>query len=547
MEGKSRRSVRNRFMTLIPWWTLLILRFVLLPVPRISLAFVKMSTPNSYGRGRCCRTLYRYGDFVSSISTPPTSAGGNQTYPRMLELPPDVTLEEYFWGSSQVVSAHSLSQRDNTENATNSQSVFPTEALVDNIELQNSVHHSDHEAIQHVRCIMDIFNSTAVVSKNKETHHHKVDSDGPSLNSANIVVSKTVEGIFRTLYLRYQKKGGLFIHSQTLEELESLLWKSLDLKITPTQTTLETLWWMQQDAFEFHRPNGDDYWSVDRMSRRQVGRSVKLLIQWSLLATKDPSTFMPPPPEYILSSFRVALDIRMAMTYSLWSLYEDCVIPRRSDFSKDVFIAVLGILAVSPPATWKVRETRVLQQLETMGKSFTPTVLELESALETAAATGSSQEATWLLQSLQDRICDHNDEASRRYSDLWYRAVCNDNKEGSALYLEQLLLPKSTSNSQLITSEFSKRFQHRDYYNLYLQKLAKSGAPDAGMRAEGVYIKMERLHHESKDDNLQPNDDSLHAVVMAYMNAEAPSDVKLSEVQRFLNRRKNSVVDDLNN
>jgi hypothetical protein len=546
-DGRKKNEILSlshvRYLTLIPLWVMTIICFVLLSIPRTSLAFVQTtSTQNSYcRRRRSCRTLYRYGDYyVSSMS--PTPAGGNQTYPPMLDLPLDLTLEEYFWRNLNAESAaQSLSQLNN--NYTHD-SIFSTDAIVDNIEIQNRIHHADQEAIQHIRCILDIFNSTD--DEETQHHQHEVDPQRPNLSLARNVVSKTVEGIVRALYLRYQKKSGMFLHSQTLEELESLLWQSLELKISPTLTTLETLWTIQQDTLEFHRPNVDDYWSVDKMSRRQVGRSVKLLTQWSLLASKDPYTISPPPPEYILSTFRRAADIRMTMTYSLWSLYEDWVLPRRNYFSKDVFIAVLDILAVSSPATWKVRETGILQQLEAMGKAFTPTLLELESALETASATGSSQQATWLLQSLQDRISNRHDDTSQRHLDLWYKAICNDNKDGSVLYLEQLLLPKSTSILfPLGSSKFSKRFQHRDYYNLYLQKLAKSGAPDAGMRAEAAYVKMETLSRESKDDTLRPNDDSLHAVVMAYMNAEAPTDVKLFDVQRFLNRRKLSIRDDL--
>jgi hypothetical protein len=453
-------------------------------------------------------------------------------------------MDEYFWGDYHGESAQHLSRHDFAEDSAGLESASPAAVMVEGIEKLNSIHHSEREAIQHIRCIMDIFNSTGVGAENEETLHY-VPPQGSSLSTAEKVVAKTVEGIFCALYLRYQKKSDNFIHGQTLEELESLLWKCVELRITPTQTTIETLWRMQQDAFECHQSNGDAYSSVEKVSRRQVGRSVKLLKHWSLLANKNPSTICPPPPEFILSIFHLAGDIRMAMTYSLWSLYENHVVPRRSDFSRDVFTAVLAILAISPPATWNTRETSVLQLLEAMGKSYAPTVLELEAALETAAVAGSSQQATWLLQSLQDRISHEDDDFSRRHLDLWFKAVCNDNRKGSVLYLEHLLLPKSISNSRLTNSEFSKRLQHRDYYNLYLQKLAKSGAPDAGMRAEAAYLKMERLHQESLDDNLRPNDDTLHAVVMAYMNAEAPSVVKLSEVQRFLSRRRGALTDNL--
>jgi hypothetical protein len=531
-----------RCLKLTLWWALLPPCFIFLSMPRISVAFLQKPTQHdrsqSCGRWKCRSAHNRNRDYTSPLSTTATSR--NETHPPLLNLPPEVTLKEYFWTSVQGESDRYLFPPGTTDDTGNSTANRPAEALLNTLTMQNDLYHSDHEAIQRVSGIIDMFHSEGVIAENEVVRCDVGPKASCSLPEQN-VVAKSVEGICRRLYLRSRR--GIVIRSEILEELESLLCKSSDLGIAPTQTSLETLWSMQQDNFESCQQTRDEYSSLGKISRRHVGRSVKLLTHWSSLATNDHSTIRPPPSEYIEATFCLARDIRMSMTYSLWSLYENHVVSRRKDFSREVFTAVLGILAVSPLSSWKVREISVLQLLDEMGEpsrnndTLTPSVEELESALETAAATGSSQQATWLFQSLQDRITDQDDDFSSRHLDLWFQALCNDTSEGSVLYLEYLLFPKSVSNFPLTTTVLSKRLQHRDFYNLYLQKLATCGAPDAGMRAESVYLKMEKLHRETRDENVRPNHDTLHSVVMAHMKADTPTDVQLAQVQRFLQSR----------
>jgi hypothetical protein len=274
-----------------------------------------------------------------------------------------------------------------------------------------------------------------------------------------------------------------------------------------------------------------------------VGRSVKLLITWSEWAEENPFVIPRPPSSYIENIFRIAKEVRMPMTDNMWKLHQSHVVPRsyKGEFPRDHFSVLLDILKISP-VYQKVKQTFVLQQLETIAQAtqtlaYVPSVFELESALETASVTGSSHDGTWLYQCLQDRFdaMDSSDDDTvslslARHLDLWFESICNDNKdEGALFYLENLLLHSNT--------DLSRRLQYRHYYNSFLRKIANSGVADSGTRAESFYLQWQRIVNAT-NGKWGPDEESVHAVVTAYLQGEAPRAVQLSQAQRFLASRQ---------
>jgi hypothetical protein len=355
-----------------------------------------------------------------------------------------------------------------------------------------------------------------------------------------------MEGILHNFLTRLRNDQQMMIHTQTLEELEELIWRCCDLEIVPSHCSLETLWEIQQEVHERQcKKIGDlDDIQMTKSSGTHVDRSIQLFLRWISWANQYSSHISPPRPPYIEEIFQIARDADMSMTNEMWQLHEIFVTEVSRTFSYDIsrnyFTTVFQILARSP-TPWKIKQTTILKQLDTMcrltgNQVYNPTISELESSLEVASENGWSQEATWIYQTIQNMgdSTRENGDTFSRFQDLWFHAIINDDEEdGSIVYLEMLLLHSK--------SEFSKRLHSRNYFNKYLQKLADSGSADAGIRAEAFFLGWKNMSADSTTNNEEdtsPNNESVHAVVMAYMQGEAPKEVQLSQAERFLKEHR---------
>jgi hypothetical protein len=408
-----------------------------------------------------------------------------------------------------------------------------TGSMIPSLLDSNHVSVNIDQSIRNVHEVLNLFNTSSFVHHNnrgskKDMYVHTADH--------HQVAVKSIEGTLRRCLSMHRESHDAIIPIQTLEELQDLLWRCFHLGINPSLTSLETMWSLQQEVYERQMEVHLISINNKELVRRHVGRSVRLLNNWVKLSQRNPSSVGYPPLEYVNCVFQTAKDEGMSMTSNMWSLYlhhhdRACIF---------YFSTILSILAASP-LPWKEKQVVVLKHcmelaLATNDGSFVPTIPELESALESASASGLSTDATWLYRELKER-CKLVDEESgldislqQRYFALWIQAIFNDDDvEGSLLYLEDMLLRSD--------SDINQSLQSRHIYNSYLEKLAMSGIPDAGIRSEAFFLQWQHRSQYSlsaSGKEWHPDERSVHAVALAYLQAKGSKDVMLSEAQRFL-------------
>jgi hypothetical protein len=400
------------------------------------------------------------------------------------------------------------------------------------------------KAIEQVVKILDIFNETA-----------GYDGIGyVCLNDHSPVASKSIEGVLRRFLLLQQREtSDRRITREILEQLESLIWRSRDYRILPTQSSLEMLRSLQDTWFKRHVADFEGVYQKQSVARHHVGKALQLWNYWSQWAGESPSRIAFPTIDFSDRILCVASDAKISMTIELWNLYKQTDSTRSSvqSWSRDFFTVVLGILSVSPPL-WQAKQTIVLKRLDevfrlTNDSDFAPTIVELESALRAASKGGLAQDATWLFQKLSNQIDsaagNNNCDAIRneKHLELWFHAMCNDsNHERWLPYLEYLLLFDKFNLLQ--------RLQCRKFYNQYLHKLARSSLPDSGIRAEAFFVEWKhKVEQEtpSSIDSWCPDKESIDAVVQAHLQASGPAAVQRLQAERFrtIQSKENSSID----
>lgn len=228
------------------------------------------------------------------------------------------------------------------------------------------------------------------------------------------------------------------------------------------------------------------------------------------------------------------------MTRNMWALYQKQSALNGDQFSRGHLATLLNILAASP-TPWKEKQAVILKQLKGLCQTtdnvlFAPTIAELKAALETASGAGLPHDATWLYNELKEQ-CKVDEEEDRLvaspsqyYLELWIQSIYNDvDTEGSLLYLESILLQ--------FDSDVSRRLRSRRFFNGYLEKLAQSGMADAGIRAEAFFSQWKdqaRYSLSPSGEDWHPDEKSVHAVAMAYLQAAGSKELQLSEARRFL-------------
>jgi hypothetical protein len=370
---------------------------------------------------------------------------------------------------------------------------------------------SEQRAIQQVSAIMDIYNSTR----------------GDATISDQIV-SKILEGLIQRVYQNREYADG-----KILEQLEGLCWRLDEFNISPTLSSLETLWMMQQR----YSRQPHDYESPGK----RIGRSVHLLMNWySLSQRKDPNVSKP-PYDYIFSTFSLARETNVTMSFRMWDLYELLYKNDAASLPREFYTIVKDIVSVSPGSWWKIRECSVLQDLErrhraTNNSTFRPSISELESALLVASRYGRAQEANWLFRMLVRILKGGKSTNSPNYLKLWFQAIGKSTEKGSATYMEQLLL--SSQHYQQASGDVDVKLfallRHRYYHNMVIQKWARAKSPGSGRRAKKIFERMVSDYRDGDAPYLRPNEESVHHVVMAYIREEPSSLQNLVDAHRFL-------------
>lgn len=360
-----------------------------------------------------------------------------------------------------------------------------------------STKEAEQRAIDQIEGIMDLYKSTGI---------HMSDQ----------MLSSAIEGILRRIY----RDGSC--HGEILNQLESIIWRCHDLKVVPTPKSLETLWMLQQRHCDHLLMSADEV----------VERSILLLSHWLLMSRE--SNLPIPPFEIIKSTFGLVRETNLTkISYQTWGLYEDF---RYAGLPREFFTIMLDILSGSP-TEWKVRQCTVLQDMERIhhmknDSSYIPSIPEMESALWVASEYGSAPEATWLFRSLCDRQSDAT-ELQLSYMKAWFESLCRNRELGSLTYLEKLIHPSNQilgENNNVMWS----RLRHREYYNMVLQGWSRMKTAGSGMRAQRLFEHMATHFRNTGDENMRPDAESVHHVVMAYIHEERASIQQLSDARLFM-------------
>ena len=370
---------------------------------------------------------------------------------------------------------------------------------------------SELRAVTQVSALLDLYNSTTLGTT----------SDA---EISGQIVSKAFEGLIERLFqVRKQTIDG-----RILEWLESLLWRIGELQLVPTYKSVETLWLMQQQySQQLH---------AQETPGKQVGRSVRLLMEWSIHSENSGRELGRPPYEYVIYTLTLAKETNVTMSFRMWDLYSHLQ-AHDAELSRDLFELFLEILSTSP-GSWKARQCDVLQDLErryrTTGDiSFQPSVAELQSALVAAARYGRAAEATWLFRVLRERQTKTQTHTSLN---LWFQAICKSKELGSAAYVEHLLESAQADDETSDYYDLKFLLNNRYYYNMALQKWAVTRTPGSGKRAEALFEKMVSIHKETGNVGMRPNEESLHHVVLAYAREEPATLQNLRDAHGFLQR-----------
>ena len=365
---------------------------------------------------------------------------------------------------------------------------------------------AEERAIQQVSAIMDLYNMT-------------------DAGVSDLIVSKALEGLINRL-CRDQR-----INGQLLEQVEELVWRLDDLHVLPTPSCVESLWMMQQQHCQQHQQ--------DEKPSKQIGRSVRFLMNWILWANDYQTSNIPKPPiEYVQRIFAMARETNVTMSFRMWDLYRYLHATEPESLPRNFYTLILDILSYSP-APMKCRQFYVLQDLQrryqaTGDDIWAPSVNELESCLMAAARNGQAMEATWAFRALRTR---QSKTQLHVYLKLWFQGISKSPEPGAARYMEQFLLSSQEDLNRSTDSDSSDLYQlmsHRYYYNMVLQKWATTRTPGSGMRAQALFDAMVKSYRKSENENLRPNEESVHHVVMAYLREVDSSLQHLLDAHRFL-------------
>ena len=371
---------------------------------------------------------------------------------------------------------------------------------------------SQEAAIEDVAAILDL-------------HISENDFSGTTGISEDII-TKALEGLVQKIFLEDRKQP---VSHQVVEKIEALFWRLEDLGILPTELSIETLWMLQQRSHQTNR---------DSKVGKHIGRSVRLLVswcQWSQTEDQNETPISPPPFQFISNTFRIARENNVTMSFRMWDLYEYFHENSPITPSRHFYTSTLNLLRGSP-LSWKVRQCDVLHHLERLHQAkndhrFAPTLQELEAALVAASKAGQAREATWLFRTIRSR---YSKTETHSYLNLWFQSLRNSQELGSTKYMENMLLASQNDNAGSTDFDLMLLMRHRYYYNMVLEKISIDGQPGSGMKAQQIFATMLREHRNSGDESLRPDEESIHHVIMAYIQEENSDLQHLWDAQRFL-------------
>jgi hypothetical protein len=393
--------------------------------------------------------------------------------------------------------------------------VHPSAALT-----THKVSASIQNAISQVHAIFDLYNTTTSTLT------------AESLLSPDLALVALQGVVFQSVDIMYQGpdfglvgndgKGEVCV---IMEQLHALVWRLVeDLCLVPPRPVLETLCCIRQEraSWTSQQPALDD----NAQNVQAVSRTARLLSGWyEWSRDSDPfglSSRQSNCTLYLIQLLEFVVQHQVPMSSDLWELYCTAQEQPQSPPPRKVYSHVLATLTLHSTTEWKVRQTRILQDMVRLllpqppgSQYYQPTVKELLQALETAAENGRVQDAAWLLRQLHlIKGVDKELVQTRFFQALFYAT-----EPGALAYMEQLFaLPNDG-------------WQSVDRGKLLLRKFASQQTPGIGKRSQACFQLMkEQLSH------WRPDAEAVQLVVAAHLKEENMTLVNVLNADSFVRR-----------
>jgi hypothetical protein len=391
----------------------------------------------------------------------------------------------------------------------------------------HNVSASIQNAIKQVHAIFDLYNTTTTSSPTSTAE--SLLSPDLALMTLQGVVFQSVDSMYKDPDFCNVGKDGKGESCVIMEQLHALVWRLVeDLCLVPPRPVLETLccihqqrasWTSQQPAL------GDTAQNI-----QAVSRTARLLSAWYEWSRGSDQFGLSSPQSnctlYLIQLLEFVVQHQVPMSLDLWELYCTAHQQQRqqSPPPRKVYSHVLATLALHSTTEWKVRQTRILQDMvhlllhQPPGNAYyryQPTAKELLQALEAAAENGRVQDAAWLLRQLQlVKGVDTELVQTRFFQALFYAT-----EPGALTYMERLFaLPNDG-------------WQSVDRGKLLLRKFAFQETPGSGKRAQACFQLM-----KAQLDDWRPDGEAVHLVVAAHLKEENMTLSNVLDADSFVRR-----------
>jgi hypothetical protein len=433
------------------------------------------------------------------------------------------------------------------------------------LSTQNPSLSSWERALEQVHALIDLYGNN--------TSHQDSISEDILMTAVKSLIHRQRTNMLQTL--------------NTLPRLEELVWRLQHLRLRPIRSLLEETWNLQQ--LELHQSQQHNC-----NHRLLVEKHAKLLfywIQWSQQERQQQvaheeshfeARLRPPSPDYVITTFQLAVRSKASESHSLWSLYsllqsnagsyndvENTDNIKAAYLSREFYSTVLRLTLVAPS-----NNVSPCQVLQDMGRQYRatnsswcrPTVPELQGALELASRNGNATEAAWLFQRLLES-CEY-DQDDDSIGSLDGSIADKDLVDKVGNWRLLLLTALSRSGSPPAAAIFAQRLLTKweeqphgssgnvipPHCNLYYQLLrmwAASRITGAGRTAEAIYrhrfdqnvTKFQARRDVSSNSPTLPfhafpswvsQDEIMHQVVLAYLQELPSSFQNVREADRFV-------------
>jgi hypothetical protein len=383
--------------------------------------------------------------------------------------------------------------------------VHPTAALP-----TYNVSASIQNAIRQVHAIFDLYNTTTSTS----TAESLLSPDLALMTLQGVVV-QSVDIMYKDLSFGLVGRDENVEVCVVMDQLHALVWRLVeDLCLVPPRQVLETLCSIDQHMIcrtSQQSALGDNAQKVQAVSR--IARLLSGWYEWS----RGSDQFGLSLPQsnctlYLIQLLEFVVQHQVPMSSDLWKLYYTAhqQQQQQSPPPRKVYSHVLNTLTLHSTTEWKMRQTRILQDMVCLllhqppgSENYQPTAKELLQALDTAAENGRIQDAAWLLRQLHLMKGVDKEWVQTRF----FQALFHATDPGALAYMERLFttLPNDGDGWQSV-----------DRGKLLLRKFAfQQQTPGIGKRSQACF----QLTKEQFDD-WRPDGEAVQLVVAAHLKEE---------------------------